>query len=72
MFLSLFNRKKASFVECKSTRQDLELVGEWLSNGSLKVDIDSMYAVREMKNALKRQRDNSKVGHVVIQVEGGW
>merc|ERR1711976_1145478 len=72
MGLLLFNGKKAAFVECHSKRQDLELVGGWLSNGSLKIDVDSTYAVKDIRKALERQGNKAKVGRVVIQVEGGW
>jgi len=72
MVLSFFNGKKAAFVECHSKRQDLELVGGWLSNGSLKIDVDSTYAVKDIRKALERQGNKAKVGRVVIQVEGGW
>ena len=72
MVLSFFNGQKAAFVECHSKRQDLELVGGWLSNGSLKIDVDSTYAVKDIRKALERQGNKAKVGRVVIQVEGGW
>lgn len=72
MVLSLFNGKKAAFVECHSKRQDLELVGGWMSNGSLKIDVDSTYAIKDIRKALERQGNKAKVGRVVIQVEGGW
>jgi len=71
-FLSLFNGKKASFVECKSVSKDLELVSGWLSSGELKIDIDSTYSIKDIGDALKRQVDKAKVGRIVIQVEEGW
>jgi hypothetical protein len=52
-------------------RKDFELVGEWLTSG-LVIDIDSTFPIGDMKNAVARYRDKSKVGRVVIQVSGGW
>merc|ERR1712113_329171 len=70
--LSLFNGKKASFVEAKSIDKDLEIVGGWLSSGTLKVDIDSTYSIKDIGDALKRQVDKAKVGRIMLEVEGGW
>lgn len=69
---SFFNGKKTAFVEVHAKRKDLELVGEWLSSGSLKVDVDSTYAVKDFRKALERQGNKARVGRVVIQVEDGW
>jgi len=71
MFVSMFNGKKTSFVECDSKLNDLELVGKWLADG-LVVDIDSTFPIRDIAKALSRQNDIAKVGRVVIQVLGGW
>lgn len=71
MFVSMFNGKRASFVECDSKVNDLQLVGEWLADG-LVVNVDSTFPIRDIDKALSRQQDKSKVGRVVIQVLGGW
>ena len=70
--LSLFNGKKAKFVECQSTRKDLDLVADWMREGKLTIDIDSTYDVSELEKALVRQRSKSKMGRVVIKVKDGW
>jgi len=70
-FVSFFNGKRVSFVECAPKRKDLELVGEWLADG-LVVDIDSTYPIRNMKEALLRHKEKTKVGRVTIDVLGGW
>jgi alcohol dehydrogenase len=70
-FISLFNGKSSGFVQCAPKRKDLELVGEWLEGGLI-VDIDSTFPIRDMKSALARNGDKSKVGRVVIQVSDGW
>jgi NADPH:quinone reductase-like Zn-dependent oxidoreductase len=72
MFLSFFNAKGSKFVECKSTTEDLKLVGSWLDEGKLKIDIDSTYPIRNLEAAVTRQSDPSKIGRIVIQVDGGW
>jgi NADPH:quinone reductase-like Zn-dependent oxidoreductase len=69
--LSLFNGKTTGFVQCVPKRKDFELVGEWLMGG-LVIDIDSTFPIRDMKNAVARYSDKSKVGRVIIQVSGGW
>jgi len=70
--VSWFNRKSASFVDCASKREDLELVGQWLADGSLKVDIDSTFPIKDLDKAMARQADKSKVGRVNIKVLDGW
>lgn len=72
MFLSLFNGKEAKFVSCHSTREDLELVGEWMKQGKLKVDVDSVFAIHEIEKALIRQSNKSKLGRIVLRVKDGW
>jgi NADPH:quinone reductase-like Zn-dependent oxidoreductase len=71
-FLSIFNGKKAMFVECHSNRKDLELVGEWLKQNKLQMDVDSQYAIQDLERAMVRQNDTSKSGRVVLQVKDGW
>jgi len=64
--------KKASFIECHANKEDLDLVGGWLLDGSVRIEIDSTYRIKDMRSALDRQGDSSKVGRVVIDVENGW
>lgn len=71
MLLSPFTGKGAKLVLCHSNTKDLKLVGEWLQDG-LVVDIDSTFKVKDLEKAIVRQRDRSKVGRVVIEVESGW
>jgi len=73
-FLSMYNGKRAKFVQCHSNRQDLELVGKWLKEGSLKVEVDTTYAIRDLERAVERQRSKTKLpgARVVVKVKGGW
>ncbi len=70
--LLCFNGKKASFIECHANQKDLDIVGDWLSTGNVKIEIESTFAINDMKSALDRQGQSSKVGRVVIDVENGW
>merc|ERR1712150_177091 len=74
MLLSLFSTsgKKAKFVGCVSKREDLNLIGNWLKEKNLKIDVDSTFPIKDLPLALERQKSKNKVGRVVIKVEGGW
>jgi NADPH:quinone reductase-like Zn-dependent oxidoreductase len=72
MLLSMFSKKTVSMVEVKPVAADLEQIGIWLTDGTLKVDIDSIFAIKDTAKALQRQRQSGKQGRVVIQVENGW
>lgn len=71
MLHALFTSKRCRFVQVVSKRADLELVGDWLSNG-LEVPIDSCYKIADLGAALKRQTDRNRVGRVVVDVANGW
>lgn len=71
MIRALFSSKRCKFVQVKSKREDLELVGEWLSDG-LVVPIDSRYKIADLSSALSRQTDPARSGRVVVDVENGW
>lgn len=71
--VSLFTSKSVSVVHAKSTKDDLELIGEWLQEGLTEYcKIDSQFKIKDMRQALARYQDRSKTGRVVLQVEGGW
>jgi NADPH:quinone reductase-like Zn-dependent oxidoreductase len=72
IFLSIFNGKKAKFIECFSKREDLDVVGKWLQEGKLRIDVDSTFPVRNLEQAMTRQNDKSKLGRVLVQVDHGW
>ena len=69
--LALFVSKKVTMIGCKSKKEDLELIGSWLEDG-LEVTVDSYYRVIKLEEAVARQSDRSKLGRVVVDVEGGW
>jgi NADPH:quinone reductase-like Zn-dependent oxidoreductase len=71
MIRTLFSSKRCKFVQVASKRKDLELVGEWLSDGMI-VPIDSRYKVSDLSSALVRQTDPARSGRVVVDVENGW
>ena len=71
MARALLTSKRCRFVQVASKREDLELVGSWLSDGLL-VDIDSRHKVADLETALKRQNDPGRAGRVVVDVADGW
>lgn len=71
-FVSLFSSRSITFFMVQSKKRDLELIAEFLKNGELKVDIDSTYPIKNIDNALVRNRDKSKSGRVVVRVENSW
>jgi NADPH:quinone reductase-like Zn-dependent oxidoreductase len=68
---TLFSSKSCHFIQVASRQDDLELVGEWLSDG-LEVPIDSTFAVADLAAALARQSSRERKGRVVVSVDGGW
>jgi NADPH:quinone reductase-like Zn-dependent oxidoreductase len=59
---TLFSSKKVFFVECHSNNKDLTLIGTWLSEGQLKIPIDSAYNVKAMAEAMAKQKGKKKAG----------
>lgn len=72
MFCSVFNGKRAKFIECHSSKEDLELVSDWMKQDKLKIDVDGTFAIRDLEKAMMRQNMKSKLGRVVLQVKDGW
>lgn len=70
--LSLVSSTSVKFVACKPVQEDFKLAGEWMENGTLKIDVDSQYKISELDKAIEKQKDTSKIGRVVIQVDNGW
>ena len=68
---TIFSSKTVAFVECHSKESDLVLVGQWLEDGALKIPVDSIYKVNDLRAAMKKQA-GAKEGRVVIQIEDGW
>jgi len=71
MFRAKFSSKGYTMVMVQSRKKDLELIGSWLEDG-FEIDIDSTFKVNDIENAAMRNRDNSKKGRVVIEVNKGW
>ncbi|NNE45320.1 MAG: zinc-binding dehydrogenase [Rhodothermales bacterium] len=69
MVRALFSSKHCRFVRVSSKRADLELVGDWLSDG-LEVPIDSRHKIADLDAALKRQTNRGRIGRVVVDVSG--
>lgn len=70
-FLGFFNGKSAKMVTVESKRQDLDRISSWISDG-LKIEIDSVYDIGNIGTAMKRHQERSKVGRIVLKVDGGW
>lgn len=71
MLRALFTTKRCRFIAVVSKRDDLKLVGSWLSEG-LEVPIDSRHKIADLDSALKRQTERSRVGRVVVEVADSW
>ena len=50
---TLLSSKRVEFVKVASKREDLELVGRWLSQG-MSVTVDSSFKVKDMREAMDR------------------
>jgi len=54
-------------------KSDLDLVGKWMVDDRVIVDIDSVYKISDFAKAWKRQDGGKKTGgRVAIQVQDGW
>ncbi len=71
MLLTLFGGQRCAMVVVKNRRADLEQVMAWTQAG-MKVPIDSVVPVRELRLALERQLRGGMRGKIVVDVEGGW
>jgi NADPH:quinone reductase-like Zn-dependent oxidoreductase len=60
------------FIECHSSKEDLELVSDWMKQDKLKIDVDGTFAIRDLEKAMMRQNMKSKLGRVVLQVKDRW
>lgn len=58
-------------VEVKPRAEDLALVADWMVQGKLQSEIDATFPVKDMTQAIQRQRER-KNGRVMIKVQGGW
>jgi len=69
---ALLSYKSVSMIMVESKKADLEQVGQWLEDSSLKINVDSVHDVKNCAAAIERQNDSSKNGRVVVKVEGGF
>ena len=66
---SLFSKTRVHFVNVKSRRADLELLGSWLADG-LEVPLASTIAVRDVGAGLERLQRSG--GRVAVRVTDGF
>ncbi len=66
------NNKRVAMVFCKPIRKDFDLIGEWLAQDKLKITIDSIFHVADMRAAMERQANARRRGRVVLKVQDGW
>lgn len=69
---AVFSSKSVDFMIVESKRKDLEQIGGWLEDSSLRIELDSVHDIQNIAEAMKRQNDPSKQGRVVVKVEGGF
>jgi NADPH:quinone reductase-like Zn-dependent oxidoreductase len=62
---------RARIVICKSAREDLDLIGEWLAQEKLKISIDQIFHNVKMQAAMEYKESNEKKGIMVIKVQDG-
>eukprot|EP00977_Amphora_coffeiformis_P028364 scaffold34938_cov261-Amphora_coffeaeformis.AAC.3 len=68
---SIFSSKGVHMVEVKPHQADLMMIADWMAQGQLKIPIDSTFKIKDITDAIHRQRQH-KSGRVVIQVHNGW
>ncbi len=70
---SLLSTRRCRFAQVQSNRDDLELLGQWISEGfEIPVSVESRFPVRELSSALEQRLDPSRSGAVVVDVAQGW
>ena len=68
---SIFRPKGVHMVEVQPKQEDFAQVATWMADEKLLIPIDSTFKVKDMLQAMQRQRER-KIGRVSIQVENGW
>lgn len=68
----VITKTRLETVQVESKKADLELVGNWMVDDQVAIDIDSVYNISDFAAAWKRQDDRQKSGRVVIKVKDGW
>ena len=72
-FQALVSGKRCRFAQVKSKRDDLDLLGQWISNGmELPITVESRFPVRNLGEALQKRLDPARSGAIVVDVKGGW
>ena len=72
-FQSIISGKRCRFAQVQSKRDDLDLLGQWISNGmELPITVESRFPVRNLGDALKQRLNPSRSGAIVVDVKGRW
>lgn len=66
--LRFWSRQKSYFVMLESRRSDLEQLSALVNQGQLKVVVDSIYPLEEIKDAHARSESHHAEGKILIQV----
>ena len=69
--VSLFRSQKAVMFIAKSSRKDLDSIGELIATGKITPVIDRHYSLNEAANAVRHVAEGHARGKVVIRVDGG-
>jgi NADPH:quinone reductase-like Zn-dependent oxidoreductase len=64
--------KRVRLVTVTPHRTDFTLIGEWLTQGKLKIPIEATFDVTDMAAAIATQNSKTRQGRVVIKVQDGW
>lgn len=67
---SLISNKKVFFAFAKDTTEDLDYLAGLMEEGRLKAVIDRIYPLEAVAEAHRYVEEGTKVGHVVIEIEG--
>ncbi len=68
---TLLSRRSVGFVNVKSKRADLALVGGWLADG-MPVAIEARFPVRDGAKAIAALTTGGRTGRIIVDVAGGW
>lgn len=68
----IFPKKKMTMTEVKARRSDLILLRDWLATGKVTAQVDSVYDISNISEAVQQHEAKKSGSHVVIKVENGW
>lgn len=71
-FVTSLGNRTVKSVNVQPNKDDLELILSYLERKWISVHIDSTYHIHSIGKAMASNRDDTKWGRVIVQVEAGW